>query len=105
MASETTANVAAMATAAGQVDEAIGKVSAVRGGVRGTMSNAAVGWQTDASVKFQQAMDQWDQDFQKIIDGLTRIQEALGGTRNAYSAAQDAEQSSVDPIISALNPS
>jgi WXG100 family type VII secretion target len=103
MATGASAQIPAMAQAATQVEEASRALAGIRSRVAGTVANTQSGYQSEAATVFRSVMEQWDQDFSKIVAGLDRIHGALTGTHRAYQASVEQDKSSANSIMSALN--
>ena len=48
--------------------------------VNSEMATAQASWRGEASVRFGQAMSDWEQEFDVILSRLTELLEATGGT-------------------------
>ena len=103
MAGGASAQMAAMAQAATQVEEAGRTLAGIRSRVSGTVAATQSGYQSEAATVFRTVMEQWDQDFTKIVAGLDRIRDALSATTRAYQASVEHDRSSANSIMSALN--
>lgn len=103
MAGGTSAQVAAMTQAAQHVDNAGQDLANIQGRIQQAVASTSAGYQSDAATLFRNVMDQWHQDFAKILGGLDQIRTALTGTQKNYEASMDWERSSVNQIASLLN--
>jgi WXG100 family type VII secretion target len=103
MAGETSAQIAAMAEAAGHVDNAGQALATIRGTVAQAVAATASGYNSPAAVMFRNTMDQWHGDFQKIIAGLERMHQALTHTTRHYEATLEQERNSANEIAALLN--
>jgi WXG100 family type VII secretion target len=103
MATGASAQIPAMAQAAVQVDQASQRLTNLRSGVATSVANTLAGYQSDAATLFGNVMDQWGAEFQKIINGLNEIHEALTATQRGYQASVDQDRASANSIMSALN--
>ncbi|BCJ52706.1 hypothetical protein Asp14428_41810 [Actinoplanes sp. NBRC 14428] len=59
-------------------------------------------WTGTASMQFNQAMDSWEQSFQKVINELITMMHVMGVTTKGYAAAEDSAASSAKSFASAL---
>lgn len=57
--------------------------------VNSEMSALQSSWQGTASTNFNQAMDSWEQGFQRVINALISIIGSMGGNTQLYSAQED----------------
>jgi WXG100 family type VII secretion target len=103
MAGGASAQIPAMAQAATQVDQAGQTLAGIRTRVGGAVANTQGGYQSEAATVFRNVMDQWGADFQKIVNGLNQIHEALTATHRSYQASVDTDRASANSIMSALN--
>jgi len=101
--SDTSAQTAAMTAAAIHVGNAGQALAVIRGNVQQAIASTAVGYQSPAAQLFRSTMDQWNGDFQRIIDGLERIRTALTHTSRQYQATMEEERQSANLIASLLN--
>lgn len=72
------------------------------GSVNQEMAALQASWTGDASIRFNTAMDEWEQNFLKVINELILMTEALGGTIKDYSATEDANASIAQSFSEAL---
>jgi WXG100 family type VII secretion target len=99
---DTTAQLSAMREAAGHVDNAGQALAVIRGNIQSSIAATSAGYHSDAAALFRTTMDQWTQDFQKIIGGLERMHEALTHTSKQYEATMEQERQSANQIAMAL---
>jgi WXG100 family type VII secretion target len=57
--------------------------------VNSEMVTLQASWTGDASIKFGQAMNDWERQFDIIIRELNHMIEVMGGNANAYSANEE----------------
>lgn len=103
MAGETSAQVTAMNEAARHVDNAGQALATIRGNIQQAIASTASGYNSAAATLFRSTMDEWGNDFQKIIGGLERIREALTHTTKHYEATMEQERQSANQIAALLN--
>jgi WXG100 family type VII secretion target len=103
VAGEITVNRAAMATAANQVEDALGQTRAQQTRLNGINDDLRSSWQGEASTAFGNAYARFSSDFQVVINALQGIQERLVGNRANYDASETANTQSVNRISAALN--
>lgn len=110
VANGASAQLPAMAKAAQQVEQASQSLASIRSKVSVAVAGTHGGYQSEGATMFRSVMAQWDGDFQKIVNGLTQIHEALTATHRNYHASVDHDQASArsisgggNPIHSALN--
>ena len=71
--------------------------------VNGQMAILISSWTGQASQGFNQAMDNWENAFQRVINELLNMLEVMGVTTKGYQAAED-EASSVAGSFGAALP-
>lgn len=103
MAGETAVNRAQMATAATQVEDAVGRVRGQQSQLNGFHSELMGGWSGDAASAFTGAYEHFSADFAKVINALEGIHERLVGTRTRYEATEQANTQTVTRVGSLLN--
>jgi WXG100 family type VII secretion target len=82
--------------------------SEVEGEVRsfdGTVQQMLGGWRGGAATAFQGLANQWIEDIGKILVALEGIADALDKSANLHQSNDEAQQQSVNSIVSAINPS
>jgi WXG100 family type VII secretion target len=103
MAGEVTVNRAAMATAASQVEDALGTIRGLQSRLNGINEELGASWKGDASAAFAGAFERFSGDFAIVINALQGMQERLVGSRANYDAAEAANTAQVNKITAALN--
>ena len=68
-----------MKQAAGSFAEAIESANARLRGVNSEMAMLQASWRGDAAVRFGQAMNDWEQEYDVILSRLSRLLEVTGG--------------------------
>jgi ESAT-6 family protein len=99
----TSAQTELMAKAATDVDAAGQVLAGIRGRVQQAVAATSTGYVSDAGALFRSVMEQWDGDFNTIINGLQRIHEALTHTHRNYTASVQQDRQSANQIASLLN--
>lgn len=102
MAGEVTVNRAAMATAANQVEDALGTVRGLQTRLTSTNDELQAGWSGEAASAFTSAYAQFSSDFTIVINALQDIQEKLVGTRANYDTVEATNTQAVSKIRAAL---
>jgi WXG100 family type VII secretion target len=103
MAGQVTVNRAAMATAAGQVEDALGTIRGQQARLNGINEELAASWKGEAAAAFAGAYESFSSDFAIVISALQGIQDRLVGSHANYDAAESANTASVSKISAALN--
>nr|WP_240669967.1 WXG100 family type VII secretion target [Actinoplanes solisilvae] len=57
--------------------------------VNSNMAQLQSSWTGQASAGFNQAMDNWENSFKKVIDELIRMLDVMGATTKGYTEAED----------------
>jgi WXG100 family type VII secretion target len=99
----TSAQTQLMAKAAVDVDNAGQVLAGIRGRIQQAVAATSTGYVSDAGHLFRSVMDQWDTDFQTIVNGLQRIHEALTQTHHNYTAGIQQDRQSANQIAALLN--
>jgi WXG100 family type VII secretion target len=92
-----------MATAATQVEDAVGRVRGQQSQLNGFHSELMGGWSGDAASAFTAAYEHFGADFTKVINALEGIHERLVGTRTRYEATEQANTQTVNRVGGLLN--
>jgi WXG100 family type VII secretion target len=103
VAGETTFDRSAMATAAGQVENAVGQIKALQSRLNGAHADLQGGWVGDSATAFTAAFTEFNADFTKVIAALGVMHEKLIGSRVNYNSAEEANTTSASRIGAALN--
>lgn len=72
--------------------------------LQGLVQQMATAWRGQAGLGFQNLMQRWEQDTQKLLAALDGIAELLGSSAAQHEATDEAEQAAMGRIHSALNP-
>lgn len=70
--------------------------------VNSEMAALQVSWSGQASMGFNQAMDNWEAAFQRVINELINMLEVMGVTTKGYIAAEDDAASAASSFAAAL---
>jgi WXG100 family type VII secretion target len=92
-----------MAKAATQVDGAVGEIHGLQGRLAGSHDTMMGGWQGQAASAFTNAFAEFNGDFTKVITALNNLGDKLRASGVNYNTVEEANQSSANKIISALN--
>jgi WXG100 family type VII secretion target len=92
-----------MAKAATQVDTAVGDIQGLQGRLSGAHDTMMAGWQGSAASAFTNAFAEFNADFTKVITALNNLGDKLRASGVNYNTVEEANQSSSNKIISALN--
>ncbi len=103
MAGETAVNRAQMATAAVQVEDAVGQIRGQQSQLNGYHSQLVGGWVGDAATAFTGAFESFSADFTKVLSALEGMHEKLVGTRANYQATEDSNTATVNRVAGLLN--
>jgi len=99
----TQAQTIAMGQAAVHVDNAGQELAGLRTAVETAVSGSTAGWQTSAADTYRGLMNNWIDEFTKIINDLQTIHEKLVGTQTQYAGAMTAEQDGVSRLAALLS--
>jgi WXG100 family type VII secretion target len=81
-----------MTKAAGLFEGASSEATGHLKSVNEEMAALQASWTGDASLRFGRAMNDWEEEFTKVISQLNHMVEVMGGNAKAYAkAADDAE--------------
>jgi len=70
--------------------------------VNTNMASLQGSWTGQASGAFNQAMDNWENSFKKVIDELIRMLDVMGATSTTYSQAEDDAAKTASSFAQAL---
>lgn len=71
-------------------------------GVNTDMQTLQASWTGDASMKFNQAMDNWESAFQSVINQLLHMMDVMGVTTKGYRSAEDDAAQTAQSFAAAL---
>jgi len=103
VAGETSFNRSAMATAAGQVENAVGQIKSLQSRLNGAHGDMMAGWVGESGTAFTAAFNEFNADFSKVIAALGVMHDKLITSRTNYNATEDANTTSANRITSVLN--
>jgi len=92
-----------MATAATQVEDAVGQIRSQQSQLNAFHSELQGSWVGEASSAFTAAYETFSADFTKVINALEGIHERLVGTRSRYEATEQANTQTATRVSSLLN--
>jgi WXG100 family type VII secretion target len=92
-----------MATAAAQVEDAVGQIRGLQTRLGGINEDLAGSWKGDAAMAFANAYERFSSDFSIVINALQGIQDRLVGSHANYDTVEAANTASVSRISAALN--
>ena len=92
-----------MQKAAQSVQQAVQDINAEMRSLQGNLEPVASSWQGSAASAFQQLMQRFNDDGQKLTQALDAIGEALGANTKNYSAVEEQNSSSIAQILGGLN--
>jgi WXG100 family type VII secretion target len=100
---ETAVNRATMATAAGQVETAVGTINGYQSQMESYHDSLIGGWKGDAATAFTNAYTKFSEDFGKVLSALQDIHDKLVSTRSTYTTTEDTNTAAANKIGSLLN--
>ena len=103
MAGETSFDRSAMATAAVQVEDAVGQIKSQQSRLNGAHGDMMGGWIGESATAFTAAFNQFNADFAKVIAALDNMHSKLVASRTNYAASEEANTTSASRISAALN--
>jgi len=103
VAGESAVDRAQMATAATQIEDAVGQIRGLQMQMNGYHADTKSGWQGNAASAFTAAYESFSADFTKVLNALEGMHEKLVGTRTNYQTTEDTNTSTVNRINSLLN--
>lgn len=93
---------AEMAKAAQQIDTKHQQIVALQTSLRGEMSSLAAVWTGRASTAFQQGYQRFDEEYDKVKNGLERIHSALTETLRDYTIREEESESEANKFIGTI---
>jgi WXG100 family type VII secretion target len=66
------------------------------------MQQLEAGWKGTASAAFSQAMNQWQEGFQKVVTALDSVTQGMGSSARAYDQHEDTSTDSAKSFLSGL---
>jgi WXG100 family type VII secretion target len=94
---------AAMAKAAGQIDQAASTIKGHQTSLQGHHQAVLAGWEGNASQAFNHAFLSFDEDMGKVLTALKDMHEKLVHNRIQYEAAEQQQTDAANAIHQFLN--
>ena len=91
-----------MQKAAQAVAQTVQDINSEMRSLQGNLEPVASAWKGQAASAFQQLMERFNEDGQKLTQALDAIGEALGANTKNYSAVEEQQQSSISAILNGL---
>jgi WXG100 family type VII secretion target len=66
------------------------------------MQQLEAGWKGNASAAFSQAMNQWQEGFQKVVTALDSVTQGMGSSARAYDQHEDTSTQSAQSFLGGL---
>jgi WXG100 family type VII secretion target len=92
-----------MAQAATQVDSAVSEIRSLQSQLASAHETMQGGWKGAASSTFTSAFNEFNVDFNKVIVALDNLGAKLRQSGTNYTTIENANQSSANKILGALN--
>ena len=70
--------------------------------LRGDLSSVAGAWTGEAALKFQQLMQQWDENATKVNEALQELADKLRGTHQSMEANESDTKSTFSQLLGGL---
>ncbi len=93
---------AEMAKAAQQIDTKHQQIVALQSRLRGEMQTLAGVWTGKASVAFQNGYQRFDEEYEKVKNGLEKIHSALTETQRDYTIREDESEAEANKFIGTI---
>jgi len=103
VANQTSVDRSAMATAAGQIQDAVTSIKGIQTQLGGYHSDLQGGWQGEASTAFTNAYTGFNDNFTKVINALQGMYDNLTGTHQTYMNTEQNQTQAANRINSMLN--
>lgn len=104
MSGNSTVDRAAMAQAAGQIEEKATAIDGVQRNLQGQINGLiGSGWQGNAANAFLRAFTDFDSQFAKVKQALDDIHQKLADTQLKYTSTEDEQSQATNAINNALN--
>jgi WXG100 family type VII secretion target len=94
---------AAMAKAAGDIDEAASTIKGLQTSLHGHKAAVLAGWQGNAAHAFDGVFTSFDEDMTKVLTALNGMHEKLVHNRTQYEAAEEQQTDAAKAIHQFLN--
>lgn len=89
MAGESAVNRSAMATAAQQVESAVGTIRGIQSTMGNSVEELRGGWKGQAAQAFNTAFESFNEDFSKVLQSLETIHQNLQSTQSTYTTTEE----------------
>lgn len=93
---------AEMAKAAQQIDTKHQQIQTLQSRLRGEMQTLAGIWTGKASTAFQQGYQRFDEEYEKVKNGLEKIHGALTETLRDYTIREDESEAEANKFIGTI---
>ena len=104
MSGNSTVDRAAMAQAAGQIEDNANAIDGVQRNLQGQINGLiGSGWQGNAANAFLRAFTDFDSQFAKVKQALDDIHTKLADTQVKYASTEEEQSQATNAISSALN--
>ncbi len=91
-----------MAKAAQQVRQTSDEINGELNSLQSQLEPIAGSWQGSAASAFQQLMERWHTDAQKLTQALTGISEVLDQSNKSYTSTEESNHSEIAKILGGL---
>lgn len=88
-----------MAKAAGQIETKHQQIHQLQSQLGGQIAALKAGWFGQASDAFMKAYSQFDQEFEKVKQGLDQIHGNLVDSQIKYTATEEEQKAAANPIL------
>lgn len=95
MSGQSAVNRSAMATAAQQVESAVGTIRNIQSTMNSSAAELQGGWKGQAAAAFHNAFEEFNSDFSKVLQSLEGIHQKLVGTQSTYTATEESNVGTV----------
>jgi len=92
-----------MNKAAQSVQQTVQEIRSEMSSLQGNLEPVASAWKGSAASAFQQLMQRFMDDGQKLTQALDAIGESLSSNTKSYSAVEESSQSSISKLLGGLN--
>lgn len=93
---------AEMAKAAQQIDTKHQQIVSLQSRLRGEMQTLAGTWTGRASIAFQKGYERFDEEYEKVKNGLEKIHSALTETQRDYTIREDESEAEANKFIGTI---
>lgn len=103
MANQTSVDRSAMATAAGQIEDAVTNIKSIQSKLNGFHSDLQGGWKGMAATAFTNAYIGFNDNFTKVINALEGMHGNLTTTHTTYQTTEQDQTQAANKVNSLLN--